>query len=208
MLFSTNSLTWSHIYPHSICEVGDVTTGMAAKARGITQTNSCLVKRNARLRQRAVLRTSLIPTQITEGSGLRRNSMFSSHTYRTVFSKAVPPVEFLPCPETLRPCEMDTDAKTTVSANNTADSDDPWFKIPKSSPRSTCYLADLSNYLGAPHSDNDADTVMPQPDPDPPGRESLYSTDSYGWEIGYGRRLDCGNANTVRGRRRLGYRKR
>lgn len=170
--------------------------------------NTCLVKRNARLRQRAVLRTSLIPAQIMEGSGLKRDSMFSPHTYRTVFSKTMAPIEFLPCPETLQPYELDTDSETTVSANTAADSDDPWFNIPKSSPRSTCYLSDLSNYLGASHPDNDADMVMQQVDCDPPSRESLYSTDSYGWETGYGRQLDCGNANTVRGRRRFGYRRR
>lgn len=208
MLPSTNSLTWSHIYPHSVGGAGDVTTGMAAKARSISQTTSYLVKRNARLRQRAVLRTSLIPAQLMEGSGLKRDSMVSLHTYKTVSSKTMAPIEFLPCPETLRASEPDTDTETTISANTTADSAGPWFDTPKSSSISTCYLADPSNYLGASHSDNDADMVMQQPDFDPPSREHLYNTDSYGWETGYGRRLDCGNANTVRGRRRFGYRRR
>ncbi|KAI1112946.1 hypothetical protein F5Y14DRAFT_236303 [Nemania sp. NC0429] len=155
---------------------------MAAKARGISSTDSFLVKRNARLRQRVMLRTPLIPTQITEGSGLKRDSMFSPHTYGTVFSKTTVPVGFLPCPKTLRSYGLDVDTAPAAGVDTGVDCDDPWLDTTESSSSSACYLADLSNYLGASHSDSDVDMVTQSLDPEPTSRQSLSSTDSYGWE--------------------------
>jgi hypothetical protein len=205
MLLSTNSLIGSRIYSHVLGGTGDITSGVAAKARGMSHMNLCLGKRNVRLRQRTVLRTFHVPAQIMEGSGLRRDSMFSPHTGKMVFSETLTPVEFLPGPETLQPLEVDTDTETTVSTETGTDMDESWSNTPKVSSRTSHCLVDLSNYLDASHSGNDADTVMRQLDSAPLTRESSCDTDSYGWETEYDRQLDCGNANMVRGHHRLRY---
>ncbi|KAI0876348.1 hypothetical protein GGS24DRAFT_238132 [Hypoxylon argillaceum] len=194
----------SRIYSHVLGGAGDITSGVAAKARGIPHINPCLANRNARLRQRTVLRTLHVPAQIMEGSGLRRDSMFSPQTGKMVFSETMTPVELLPGPDTLRPLDVDTDTETTVSTETGTDINESWPNIAKVSSRTSHRFVDLSNYLDASHTSDDADTMMRQLDSAPLTRESSCDTDSYGWEMEYDRQIDCGNANIIRGCHRLG----
>ncbi|KAI3317612.1 hypothetical protein HD806DRAFT_365266 [Xylariaceae sp. AK1471] len=166
-------------------------SGVAAKARGVSHINTCLVKRNIRLRQRAALRSLRIPVQAMEGPGLNRDTMFSPHTENIAFSSmTMLPVQFLPGPETLRPLEVDTDTDTETTISS----------------RTSSCLTDLSNFLGISRSGSDDDMAMQHVhDSDTLSRESSCDADSYGWETEYDRKVDCRNADPVWSCHTLGY---
>ncbi|KAI0556282.1 hypothetical protein F4679DRAFT_578408 [Xylaria curta] len=195
---STNPLTGSRTCPDIPGEAEDVMSGVAAKFRGMYHTNPCPVRKNVRLRQRAVLRSLRIPPQISEGPGSKADSLFSPHSDKVGFSTTVAPVQ-LSDSETLGSFDIDTDTETTVSTETGTDSDETWSNITKAS-RKSCCLTDLSNLLGlSSQSDDEGDTVMTQPSPRTLTRESSCDADSYGWESEYDRQLDCGNASPARG---------
>ncbi|RYC57556.1 hypothetical protein CHU98_g8653 [Xylaria longipes] len=206
ILVSTNPLTGSHICPNIPGGAEDVMSGVAAEFRGMHSMTSCPVKRNIRLRQRAVLRSLRIPAQISEVPGSKRETMFSSHTDKMSFSVTMAPIQFSPGIETLGPLEIDTDTETTVSTETGTDSDETWSNITTTSRKSSC-LADLSNFLRLSQSDDDGDTTIQQLDSCTSTRESSCDADSYGWESEYDRQLDYANTNPARGCSGLGYHK-
>lgn len=182
---------------------------VAAKARGLSHTNPCLVKRSIRLRQHAALKSLRIPSQTTDGSNLKRESMFSPHSEKMAFSTTMAPIQFLPGPDTLRPLEVDTEVDTYTETAGTeigTDSDEQLCDRSKTSPRMPCFLIDLSNYLDASHDEGEASTEINRTNRPPLTEKRSCDTDSYGWESEFDRQLDCGRTGSTRCRR-IGYRR-